>query len=158
MKKAPYLVLLLVLAGGLVACGGGQSTKQDPNKAAATAGVTLRQLYFDSSYDLAYASLDSSFRSITTLEALKSIITKEADLLGPISEIRAEAYLPAKGSKSLVLFFQGTHEKGPAYYRLDMAGDANGYRVASLQVGGGPFAEASGSDAVQFKDPLVISR
>lgn len=152
------IAVFFVLSLALVGCVKVQVIKHDPYRAAEDAAVTLELMFFDEDYEAARATADESFRNATTTQGMSSLVDQFSAGLGPMKELRAEAYKPMNGQKAITLFFEGTHERGTSYYRVVVTGDSGGYRVFSIESSVKPFPEAQESEVRGFDNPIVTAR
>lgn len=152
------IALLFLVACALSACVKVQFIKHNPHKAAEDASATLELLFFEGNGDAAWAMCDEELRSVTTAQDMASLASQLSMALGPMNELRAEAYQPIQGEKAMTLFYEGTHERGPSYHRVVVTGDSGGYRIFSLETAATPFAELGGSDVHRFDEAIVTAR
>jgi hypothetical protein len=142
----------------LSACIKVQVIKHNPHKAVEDASATLELLYFEGNSDAAWATCDEAFRSVTTAQDMASGANQMVAALGPMNELRAEAYQPIQGQKAMTLFYEGRHERGSSYHRVVVTGDSGGYRIFSIESGSTPFTELGLSDVYRFDEAIVSMR
>jgi hypothetical protein len=155
MRRIAFFVLLIL---ALVGCVKVQVIKHNPYRAAEDASATLETMFFDQDYEATRAMADEGFRDKTTPQQMSSIVDQLNAVLGPMNELRAEAYKPMNGQKAITLFFEGTHERGTSYHRVVVTGDSGGYRVCSIESGDRPFPEAEDSEVEGFDNAIVTTR
>ncbi len=152
------MAILLLLTVALMGCVKVQLIKHNPNKAVEDANATLRVLFFENDVDAAYPMFDEGFRNATTKEQMSSMLGQITAGVGPMTELRAEAYQPMNGQRAMTLFYEGIYERGGSYLRVVVSGDSGGYRIVSLNMSGSPYPEAEDPDVHYFDQPIVTLR
>jgi hypothetical protein len=112
--------------------------RHDENRAAAEAAEVLGLVYIARDYERASARLHTDAR-VAGPAMLDRLVTGIEARQGTVQELERDSFLPAPGERTMTVFFRALHERGPAYHRVTVLGDASGYRVAELSVQAEPY-------------------
>jgi hypothetical protein len=112
--------------------------RHDENRAAAEAAEVLGLVYIVRDYERAAARLHPDAR-VTGPAKFDGLVTGIEARRGGVQELERDSFLPSPGERTMTVFFRATHERGSAYHRVTVLGDAGGYQVAELSVQGDPY-------------------
>jgi hypothetical protein len=112
--------------------------RHDENRAAAEAAEVLGLVYIVRDYERAAARLHPDARAAGPAK-LDGLVTGIESRRGSVQELWRDSFLPSPGERTMTVFFRALHERGPAYHRVTVLGDAGGYQVAELSVQGEPY-------------------
>jgi len=134
MKPAASVVLALVL----VATAGVAAVRHKESLAATEATEVLDLVYVKHDFAKAHARLHPELRTLSPddLSKLASVVEFR---LGPTKKFEIDSFVAAPEEKQLTVFVNGVNEKGTAYHRVMLIGDAAGYKVARLSVQSAPY-------------------
>jgi hypothetical protein len=136
-----------VLALALVATAGLAAVRHKENLAAAEATAVLDLVYVKHDFAKAHGRLHPDLRTQLSKEELSKLSAIAESRLGPTKKLELDSFLPALEEKQLTVFINGVNEKGTAYHRVQLIGDAAGYKVRNLFVQGAPYPPDKGRQA-----------
>jgi hypothetical protein len=135
-RLASASVLGLLLAG----CGLPLPVvRHDESRAAAEAVQVLGLVYMAHDYSRADARLHPGLRDGGEPLDLGRLAMDIEARRGSMQEVERESFLLVPGERMMTVFFRAVHERGPAYHRVTMLGDAEGYRASQLAVQTEPY-------------------
>jgi hypothetical protein len=135
-----------VLALVLVATAGVAAVRHKEDLAAAEATAVLDLVYVKHDYARAHGRLHPDLRAQLSKEELSKLAAIAESRLGATRKFELDSFLPAV-EKQITIFVNGVNEKGTAYHRVQLIGDAAGYKVGRLSVQGAPFPPDKGRQA-----------
>jgi hypothetical protein len=146
MKRVASVVLTLVLVATA-----GAAVKHKSELAATEATAVLDLVYVKHDFAKAHARLHPELRATLSQDDLAKLSSVAEFRLGPTKKFDLDSFAAAPEEKQLTVFINGVNEKGTAYHRVTLIGDATGYKVGRLAVQGAPYPADKARQA--FKKP-----
>jgi signal recognition particle receptor subunit beta len=128
------------------------ASKQNPEKAAASAVEFAKVAFIDRNVDKAYSLLDPEFQAIAPKEKLNEALAVVNAPTTPTT-VTATEFEPVAGQDGMMIYLIGENGSEKFYYRLGMKGtEEKGYKVAGI------FRNPEQYPPSELKQPLAVKR